>query len=61
MNTEIVTPEEREMCRIAPDSFTAETVRLRLALLHLAKSVNKGVVTDESVIRRLKFVAKALR
>ena len=58
MSKKIVTSEEREMCRIAPNSFTAESVRFRLAMLQLAKAVNKDVITAKTLIKRLKFMAK---
>lgn len=61
MSKKIVTTEEREMCRIAPNSFTAESVRLRLAILQLAKTVNEDVIPAKTLIKRLKFVAKGLQ
>lgn len=37
----IVTEQEREVCRLAPKSLTADIVRFRLALLHFRRELSK--------------------
>ena len=36
----IVTKQEREVCRLAPKSLTADIVRLRLALLRFRRELS---------------------
>ena len=61
MNMKIVTPEEREICRFAPDSLLAQSAQLRLGMLRLARAVNKDVVKAETLIKRLTTLASALK
>ena len=39
----LVSEEEREFCRLCPDSIVAETVRLRLAFLHLRRQILRDI------------------
>lgn len=39
----IVTEQEREVCRLAPNSLTAELVRLRLAMLHFRREIKRVI------------------
>ena len=37
----IVTEQEREMCRLAPKSLTADLVRFRLAMLRFRREIKR--------------------
>lgn len=39
----IVTQEERELCRLCPNSIGAEAVRLRLAVLQLKRQICRDI------------------
>lgn len=39
----LVSQEERELCRLCPDSVGAEAVRLRLAFLHLRRQILRDI------------------
>lgn len=40
----LVSQEEREFCRLCPDSIRAEAVRLRLAFLHLRRQILRDII-----------------
>lgn len=39
----IVTEQEREVCRMAPKSLTADIVRFRLAMLHFRREIKRVI------------------
>lgn len=41
MNSRIVTEQERVVCRLAPNSLTADIVRFRLAMLGFRRELSK--------------------
>lgn len=43
MNSRIATEQEREVCRLAPNSLTADLVRFRLAVLHFRREIKRVI------------------
>lgn len=39
----IITEQEREICRLAPNSLTADIVRFRLALLRVRREIKRVI------------------
>lgn len=39
----IITEQEREICRLAPNSLTADIVRFRLALLRFRREIKRVI------------------
>lgn len=45
----IITEQEREMCRLAPKSLTADIVRLRLALLRFRREIKRMIDKHDGI------------
>lgn len=45
----IVTEQEREMCRLAPNSLTADIVRFRLALLRVRREIKRMIDKHDGI------------